>query len=61
MALESKFDNNVLKLPLNEELLKQMTRMGIPETKKSEFLRKVFNLNKNRCHFDYIAAKKSAG
>ena len=31
-ALESKFDESALKLPLNEELLKHMTRMGIPET-----------------------------
>ena len=38
-----------------------MTRMGIPESKKSMFLRSIFELNKNTCHFDYLAAKKSAG
>jgi hypothetical protein len=38
-----------------------MTRMGIPESKKSIFLRSFFELNKNSCHFDYLAAKKDAG
>ena len=38
-----------------------MTRLGIPESKKSLFLRQIFNLNQTQCHFDYLAAKKSAG
>lgn len=61
MCLEER-QKKLLNTPLNfltENKLKELFRIGIPDSQKRRILLERFNVNTNTCDFDYQAIKNS--